>query len=234
MKKYYAIAAPGFFLVGMLFYHNVILAAALAVAAFPCRRFYREYLDAKFVSDMDLRVKDLLASLSSSFATGRHLTEALAEALDDLSLIYGEGDKIIRELKEALERLTVGLEPEKTVMFDLAHKLKNDDLRNFTDVYFTCLTTGGDMLKAVRRSSAQIMDKIEIRRGIDAVISQKKYETFILAVLPVVIMGFLQMSSPDYMRPLYGSLTGFLIMTAALGVMGFAFIWGRRITDVKI
>jgi tight adherence protein B len=234
MKKYFLIAVPGFFLVGLLFYHNVLLAAGLAAAAVPCRKFYREYLDEKFRSDIEVRVKDLLASLASSFATGRHLTEALVEAKGDLSLIYGEGDSIMRELSAAIERLTQGLEPEKTVMFDLADRLKSDDLRNFTDVYFTCLTTGGDMLKAVRHSSGQIMDKIEIRRGIETVISQKKYETVILAVLPVVIMGFLQLSSPDYMRPLYGTAPGVLIMTAALGVMGFAFVWGRRITDVRL
>jgi tight adherence protein B len=234
MKKYFLIAVPGFFLVGMMFYHNIIMAAALAAVAVPCRRYYREYLDERFRSDIDVRVKDLLASLSSSFATGRHLTEALAEARGDLSLIYGEGDVIMRELDSASERLTVGLEPEKAVMFDMARRLESDDLRNFADVYFTCLTTGGDLLKAMRHASSQIVDKIEIRRGIETVISQKKYETMILAVLPVVIMGFLQLSSPDYMRPLYGTAGGVFIMTAALCVMGFAFVWGRRITDVRI
>jgi tight adherence protein B len=228
------VAVPSFFIVGLLFYHNIILAAALSAVAFPCKRFYTEYLEAKFRAEMDVRVKDLLASASSSFATGRHLTEALVEAKDDLSLIYGDEDAIMRELGAAIERLTVGFEPEKTVMFDLAEQLGSGDLRNFTDVYFTCLTTGGDMLSAVRRSSAQIMDKIEIRRGIETVISQKKYETIILAVLPIVIMGFLQLSSPDYMKPLYGTPAGVFVMSAALAVMGFAYVWAQRITNVEV
>jgi tight adherence protein B len=233
-NAYYTIAAPAFFLVGLLFYHNIICAAALAAVAIPCKRFYNEHLAAKSKSEMDVRVKDLLASLSSSFATGRHLTEALFEAKGDLSLIYGGDDVIMRELAAALSRLTVGLEPEKIVMLDFAARCGSDDLRNFADVYFTCLTTGGDMLKAVHHSSIQIMDKIEIRRGIDTLIAQKKYETVILAVLPLVIMGFLQLSSPDYMRPLYGTPAGIVIMTAALAVMGFAFVWGQKITNVEV
>ncbi|MDR1068013.1 MAG: hypothetical protein LBL36_02060 [Clostridiales Family XIII bacterium] len=231
---YYTVAVPAFFLVGILFYHNIICAAALAAMSIPCKRFYNEHLAVKFKADMDVRVKDLLASLSSSFATGRHLTEALLEARGDLSLIYGESDVIMRELDEALDRLTVGLESEKTVMLDFAARCGSGDLRNFADVYFTCLTTGGDMMKAVHHSSIQIMDKIEIRRGIDTLIAQKKYETVILAVLPVIIMGFLQLSSPDYMRPLYGTPAGIVIMTAALAVMGFAFVWGQKITNVEV
>jgi tight adherence protein B len=234
LRAYYFVAVPAFFLTGLLFYHNIIFAAALSAVAIPSRRFYEEHLVIKFRSDMDVRVKDLLASLSSSFATGRHLTEALVDAKGDLSLVYGDEDIIIRELAESVNQLTVAFEPERIIMFDLAERLRSADLRNFTDVYFTCLTTGGDLLSAVHRSSSQIMDKIEIRRGIDALIAQKKYETIILAVLPVVIMGFLQLSSPEYMKPMYDTPAGVFVMTVALAVMGFSYVWGQRITNVEV
>jgi tight adherence protein B len=234
LRAYYFFAVPAFFIIGLIFYHNIIFAAVLSAVAIPSRRFYEEHLAMKFRSDMDVRVKDLLASLSSSFATGRHLTEALTEARGDLSLIYGDEDVILRELDKSLEPLTVGFESERIIMFDFAKRIGSADLRNFTDVYFTCLTTGGDLLTAVHRSSSQIMDKIEIRRGIDAIIAQKKYETIILAVLPVVIMGFLQLSSPEYMKPLYDTPAGIFVMTAALAIMGFSYVWGQRITNVEV
>jgi tight adherence protein B len=56
----------------------------------------------------------------------------------------------------------------------------------------------------------------------------------ILALMPPIILVFLQLASPDYLSPLYGTPVGILIMTAALAVSAVSFIWSARITNVEI
>jgi tight adherence protein B len=234
IRLYYLIAVPGVFGMGILFYHNLIIAILLCALTIPLRRFRTSALKNKRKSLLSLQFRDLLGSLSSSFITGRKMTEALSIAMDDLLLIFEPGTPIMVELTNMTNRLINGKESEREVLYDFAQRSSIDDISDFIDVYYTCLSTGGDIVNAVSKSSAQIMDKLAIERDIKAITASKKYETVILLILPPVILLFLHFSSPDYMAPLYGNLIGILFMTIALGVMGISYVWSLKITDIVL
>jgi tight adherence protein B len=233
-RRYYLVACVGAAALGLLFYHNPVPAALLACAALPCRKIYRSWLAARRRHELSVQFKDLLASLSSSFMTGRQMTEALSEAENNLAIIYDEKAPIMRELKLITKRLTAGRESEREVLFDFAARSASEDIEGFVDVYFTCLTTGGDTIRAVRRATELIMDKLTVRNEIAALTAQKRFEARILAALPPLILCFLQLASPDYIAPLFGNLRGALVMTACLAVMGIAFYWSSKITDIEV
>ncbi|MDR2157572.1 MAG: hypothetical protein LBO81_07315 [Clostridiales Family XIII bacterium] len=233
-RRYYPIAGGVGAMLGLLFYHNLPIAALMILLALPCRRYYESYLGAKQRLALSIQFKDLLASLSASFSTGRQLPEALKEAEGNLSLIYAEDAPIVREVRYMTSRLFKYREREKEVLCDFADRSACEDIVDFVDVYFTCLTTGGDTVRAIRRASEQIIDKIDIRSEILTLTAQKKYEARILSGLPPLMLLFLQFSSPDYLAPLYGTPIGTCIMTVALAVQGVAFCWSARITDIRV
>ncbi|MDR1028488.1 MAG: type II secretion system F family protein [Clostridiales Family XIII bacterium] len=233
-KRYYPIAGGVAVMLGLLFYHNPIIAAPMALLALPCRKYYEQYLAAKRRMALSIQFKDLLASVSSSFSTGRQLPEALTEAADNLRLIYAEDAPIMQEVQYMADRLIRGRESEKAVLYDFSDRSVCEDVADFVDVYFTCLTTGGDTIRAIRRASDQIIDKINIRNEIMTLTAQKKYEARILSGLPPLILLFLQFSSPDYLSPLYGTAAGALVMTLALAVQAAAFCWSAKIADIQI
>ena len=233
-RRYYLVGGLAAAAMGFLFYHSIVLLLLAPLLTFPLKRYYEQHLAAKRRMELSVQFKDLLASLSASFATGRQMTEALQEAWENLKLIYNEDAPICRELSLMINRLTKGLEGERTVLFDFADRSACEDIAGFTDVYFTCLTTGGDRGRAVRRASDLIMDKIDIRREILTLTAQKKFEARILAGLPPLILAFLSATSPDYLNVLYTTPVGRLIMTAALATLGISFLWSVRITDIEV
>jgi len=228
------VSIPALSALGYLFYHSLIVGALFCFLSIPLKKFYAEYLGAKRRDVLAAQFKDLLVSLSSSFATGRQMTEALAEAEENLGLIYEESTPIMAELREMNMRLGEGRESESDVLFDFADRSANDEIVGFTDVYFTCITTGADQVKAVARASELIMDKIEIKSELRMLTAQKKLEAKILAALPPIILAFLSAASPDYISPLYGTPGGLLVMTSSLLAMGMAFRWSMKITDIKL
>ncbi|MDR0357056.1 MAG: type II secretion system F family protein [Clostridiales Family XIII bacterium] len=221
-------------ILSLLFYNNILFAVPLALLSYPCKRYYEAHLAAKRRTELSIQFKDFLASVSSSFSTGRQLTEALAEADENLRLIYAGDAPIVSEVKYMSDRLVRGREQEKETLYDFADRSACEDISDFIDVYFTCLTTGADTIRAIRRAAEQIVDKIDIRNEIRILTAQKKYEAGILSCLPPMILLFLRLSSPDYLAPLYGTAAGFLIMTFALAVQGIAFYWSVRITDIQV
>ena len=227
--RYYGLYMACAAALGVLFYNHPVASAVLALTAVPAEKYFRSLLAARRRKELAAAFKDLLLSLSSSFQTGRHMAEALGEARANLLLIYPKDAAINRELEQMTRRLFAGGESDREVLYDFARRSRNEDIQNFADVYSICLTTGGDIVKVVHRTADALVEKMAIRREIEALTAQKQYEAKLLTAMPLVILLFLRMSAPDYLEALYGSLAGRLLMTGALAALAVSFVWSNRI-----
>ncbi|MDR1272595.1 MAG: hypothetical protein LBK04_06400 [Clostridiales Family XIII bacterium] len=232
--RYYAVSMAGFALLGFLYYNNVLIACCAALCPVFAEKHYKGYLSEKRRKRLAFEFRDLLLSLSSSFATGRHMKEALSEAEIYLDGSLTAESPMLLEIKQMNRRLGQGGESDKEVLTDFAARSGCEDIVSFVDVYFTCLDTGGDLIKAVGRSAEALIEKISIEKELEALTAQKKYETVILGLMPVVILAFLKFSSPEYIAPLYASAAGMFVMTAALGLLAASFVWSGKILRTDI
>jgi tight adherence protein B len=232
--RYYGVAVIGFAAIGYLFYGSPIASVLLALCAIPAERYYKSYLAQARRQKLAVEFKDMLLSLSASFATGRQMAEAICEARDNLLLVFPADAPINVELEWMVRRLASGGESEREVLFDFANRSRCEDARSFADVYYTCLTTGGDLMKVVNRTASVIVDKMEIRRELETLTAQKKYEAKILTAMPILIVLFLRLNSPDYLAPLYGNPLGICVMTAALGALVLSFFWTNKIMEIEV
>jgi len=231
---YYLVCAGGMAFTGWLFFNNLVLAAGLALLSVPLEKKWRENRAAALRKELAAQFKDMLFSLSASFQSGRHMEEAIGEARRNLLEIYPPGAPINIELDSMNRRMGAGGESEREVLFDFARRSGNEDARNFADVYYTCLTTGGDLCGVVNRTAGILIEKMTIRREIDTLTAQKKYEAKLLTAVPFVILLYLRFSSPEYLAPLYTTATGLCVMAAALVALTVAFFWSGRIMDIEV
>lgn len=234
LQKFYVITSVALFVTGMLFYKNIILSIILILGVIPIKKVYTKIIGERKRGELTIQFKDLLYSISASFSTGRHMASALEEAYENLLLIYEEDDLIMLEIKYMCERIINNKESEETVLVDFASRSGIEDIVNFMDVYFTCRTTGGDVQKVVNEAASVIAEKIDMEKEINTITSQKKYEAKILTLIPVLLIAFLQLTSPDYIDPLYSTLTGRFIMTGSIGMIAVAFMWSMKITGIKV
>jgi len=219
---------------GWLFFNNPIFAVCLALLSIPLEKKWRQSRSAALRKELAAQFKDLLFSLSASFQSGRHMREAISEAGKNLFEIYPPDAPINMELDSMNRRMGSGGESEREVLFDFARRSGNEDAQNFADVYYTCLTTGGDLTGVVNRTAGILIEKMTIRREIDTLMAQKKYEAKLLTAVPFIIVLYLRFSSPEYLMPLYTTATGLCVMAAALGALAAAFFWSGRISDIEV
>ncbi|MNR58056.1 hypothetical protein D3C85_1789660 [compost metagenome] len=64
-------------------------------------------------------------------------------------------------------------------------------------------------------------------------IAQKRFESRVLVVAPIVIVAVLAFSSPEYMEPLYKG-SGILIMSICLLLLGACFVLTQKIMNIKV
>jgi tight adherence protein B len=232
--KYYAIAAIGLAVIGWAFYGSLIAAAALVLLAIPGEKYYKKTLVRKRKARLNSQFKDLLISLSASFQAGRQMRESLAEAEVNLKLIYGDDEPIMLELRDILRRMGSGGESEKDVLYDFSIRSENEDIMSFFDIYFACLSTGGNMSKVISSSVNVLQDKMYIAKEIETMVAQKKYESKLLVLLPVAIVMLLKLMSPGYLAPLYGNFVGVVIMSVSILTLAVSVLWSDKITQIEV
>ena len=183
---------------------------------------------------LNIQFKDMLYSLSASIAAGRQMEEALVEAEENLSVMYGSDEPIMVELRYMRINIVENKESDKQLLKDFAFRSKIEDIDNFVQVYITCRNMGGDLEKIIGHTTEILTDKMSIDREIKAITAQKKTEGRIISVMPAIMLFMMNIFSYSYIAPLYETLGGRIIMTGALAAMAFGIYLMEKISDIEI
>lgn len=222
------------FLVTLLFYHSIMLSAACGMLSIFIQPWYCAYKASKRKELLAAQFKDLLYSMAASFASGRQMQHSLSEGYENLLLIYDKDSPLPSELRYMLKGMTRNRENEEDLLTDFARRSHQEDIRNFVDVYKACRITGGDMEKVIASSSQVMMDKIEIEREIKTLTAQKKFEGKVISMMPLAVVLFLNVFSPDYLAVMYETFAGRMVMTLSLGGIVFAYRMIMKLTEVDV
>ncbi|WP_084224945.1 type II secretion system F family protein [Paenibacillus pectinilyticus] len=226
------LAIPAF-LIGYIFYQNVVLALALASSGLFYPRIRQKQLILKRKNMLYVQFKQALSCLSSSMTVGKSIESAFREAWEDLKLLYPDpACLIVVEFGMICRKVDNG-EPIETALKHFADRSHLEDIQSFTDVFLTCKRTGGNLVEVMKRTATVIAEKLEITQEITIMIAQKRFESRVLVVAPVVIVAVLAFSSPDYMVPLYSG-SGVLIMTICLLMLGACYVLTQKIMNIKV
>lgn len=231
---YYLKYGGAFFIIGYLFYKSTLVSTLFFLYSISYKKYYLKNIKEKNKYILLLQFRDFLYSVSTSISAGRQMEEAIYDARNNLELIYDEKDIIIQELNKIIN----GMEQSKLSCGQLINKfaLRSDlnEIKDFSDIYTTCRDTGADINKAVLKTCEKLIDKNSLKKELESALSQKKYETNILISMPLLILGLLNLVSPDYLTPLYTTFSGRVIMSAALLGMIVSWLMIGKITNIKI
>lgn len=219
---------------GYIFYQSPFPAA---IGMIFCRRaaaLYCRYKAQRRRKALLMEFRDFLYSLSASFATGRHMHEAVKEAGENLREIYGEESDMAAETDYMLRRMDETGLTDLEVLTDFSRRSGLEDAEDFAQVYRACRETGGNLVLAVNKAASVIGEKIGIEREIETMVSQKKLEGRIITVMPAMVILFLQLMAADYLDVMYHTLAGRILMTAALGLTLTASVVIERITRIEV
>lgn len=233
--KYSILAGAVIFGVGYLFYNNLILSLIGACFGMFYPKFKRKDLKIKRQDELSLQFKEAISSLASSLAAGQSIENAFRDALKDLKLLYPDEDTYIVKEFNLINRRVENGEIIERAIDDLAKRSDVEDIKNFSNVFITCKRTGGDLVEVIKRTADIITDKIEIQQDIKVLVSQKKFESKIMAVAPLGIIFFLKTSSPEFVEPLYQFGTpGPLVMTVALVCILVSMFISQKIMNIEV
>lgn len=188
--------------------------------------------DRKHKEKLRLEFKEFITLVASSLSAGYSMENALKSAEKELSSLIGEKAEMMHALRIINRRISIN-EPVEKILLGFAKNTGIDDIESFSEIFAFAKRSGGDYAGIMKRTASILQDKIETSRDIQTVISQKKMEARIMDLVPIGIILYLQISSPEFLSGLYHNLMGIVVMTVCLVVYIFAVFMGEKIVDIR-
>ena len=227
-----AVGAAG--LTAILFYRSVaaVLILLLPVGGTFLYVWEKEKLKRK-EREFTRQFLDALQSVSASLNVGYSLENSLLEAAKEMRIMYREQDRILKEWNYMIRQMKMNIGVEE-ILEEFSERVDQEDVRNFVTVTVTVKKSGGNMAKVIRQTISQIQEKEELNQEIETVISAKKMEFLVMAVIPFGMIAYMMLSFPEFMEVLYQGLPGRIVMTGCLVLYLAAFGIGFRMIQIEV
>lgn len=175
---------------------------------------------------------DFLASLTSSLSAGGTIVQALDSSRSDLIHQHNEDAAIVQEVGLVIAGFHNNIRIED-MLRDFGERSGIDDVESFATVFRIAYERGGDMKEVVRNTNSILSEKMYMNDEIETSLSSSKYESLIMAVLPVVLVSMIKGNGSTFGAALSTPI-GVICTFVALGLFVAAFLLSRKIMTIKI
>jgi type II secretion system F domain protein len=231
--RYVAIALFYAMLFVYTFYRNIFLYFLSIPFCFLYPLIKKEELIQKRKKDFLLQFKEALLILSAFVSAGYSIENSIKESINELKLIYGETSLIVSEFSLLNNKLKINKSIEQAIE-ELADRVAIEEVSNFSMIIRIAKRSGGNLIDIFERSIKVISDKISIKEEIITFISSKIFEQKIMNIFPIIMILYINFSSPNYFKTMYTSLIGRVVMSISLLIYILAIYVSKKIMDIRV
>jgi tight adherence protein B len=206
---------------GPLFIVFGLLIPPFAVRAY-FKRKYTERIEA-----FGEQLPDNLTVLASALRSGHSFIGAL-------SVMVVETEEPSRtEFQRAITDEQLGMVPEEALT-KVARRMANEDLEQVALVAALQRQTGGNTAEVLDTVVQTIRERFDLRRLVRTLTAQARISQWVLTGLPVGIGAMVSLLNPHYVKPLYTTGKGQVMLAVAVAMVITGSLLIRRIANIKI
>jgi tight adherence protein B len=174
----------------------------------------------------DGQLPDLLDMLAASLRVGHGFEQSLRSAADGAPPPAGV------ELQRALGEIRLGA-PAADALAAVGRRLSSEDLVYVSVAVGIQQEVGGSLAELLGVVTEAVRERQQFRRRVRAITGMQRMSAGVLVVLPLLAAAALSALSPGYMRPLWHTSTGRMLVAIALAMMLAGTLVLRRIVAVR-
>lgn len=145
-----------------------------------------------------------------------------------------EGETAMTAECRKIEKQLLNNQLPEELLSDFAVRSGQDEIKDFASIFIIAKRSGGNMTAIIRNTADVIGEKIEVKREIQLLFAAKRMEQRIMNVVPIAIIGYVRLTTPDYFDAVYHNLFGNLVMTVCLLIYAFAYFMSEKIMEIEI
>jgi tight adherence protein B len=136
------------------------------------------------------------------------------------------------EFKEALDEINFGIGVPEALM-NLTRRIDNEDLKFFVVSVIVQRETGGNLAEILENLGRLIRERCKFQGHVRVLSAEGRMSAMVLVSMPFVVVGFLSVLNPEYIRVLFTDPLGNVVIIAALTMMAFGSIVIKKMISLK-
>jgi len=174
----------------------------------------------KFVNQLGDTLQLMAGSLTAGYGLGQTLDsvarETDAPTSEEFQRVVME-TRLGRSLEDALDAMS--------------HRIGAKDFDWVVDAIKIQSSVGGNLSEIIDQVGETIRARVRIKRQVDALTAEGKISALVLFVLPFGLFGFIFSSNPDYIKPMFSSGLGQVMLGAAGLMMTAGGLWLKKLVN---
>lgn len=232
---FYVFIAIITFLVFSIFFSSVLMGFFMAALVPIIPILQKKQKEEKQKQIVLLQFAEALRIINTSLKAGESMTNSLISCSRDLDILYKreKEQSFLLSFQKLRADLELGLSLD-AVLTEFSRAWKYEEIRNFTAAVIAVREKGGNMTEVMENVTKTISDKMEIEMEIERQTASKKFEAKILSGLPIFLFFILSLISKDYMRPLFDTAIGRVLVGLCVLLILLSTVVTKKIVEVKI
>ncbi|MGI4827023.1 MAG: type II secretion system F family protein, partial [Janthinobacterium lividum] len=124
--------------------------------------------------------------------------------------------------------------PFRDALLELGQRIPSKDLHFLITAILVQKETGGDLTQILDRATTVIRERVRIEGEVRSYTAQGRLTGWILAALPLVMLGLINILTPGYTHVLFVDPLGQKLLYAGVGFITLGALIIRKIVDVKV
>lgn len=204
---------------GSMFFLGAIVAILLGFLLLALRIRRRRK---KFTNQLG----DMLTMVANALRAGFSFMQAFELISREMDAPMG------KEVRLVVNEVNLGNTLE-TALDNMQKRVVSPDFELVVTAVLIQRQVGGDLAQILDTISETIEERIRMRRETQTLTAQGRLSGWVLALIPLVLGGFLSVVNPGYLQPLFETELGKMCMIGAIVSELIGILVIRRIVDIK-
>ncbi len=205
----------------------ILVGSVVTIAGWKLPRPIVDALYRRRVKVFTLQMVDGLSLMSNGMKSGLSVVQSMGLVVQELP------DPIRQEFNLVLSENKLGVSIEEAFN-NLAKRIQSDDVEMFVTSVNILKETGGNLAETFDTITTTIRERIKLEQKIDAMTAMGRMQGMILLAVPGVLAGFIYTSDPEFMKPLFTTTFGWIIILVVLGLEVLAYVTITRIVKIDV
>jgi len=206
---------------------GLLLGSIVMIVGWKAPRPIIDWLYRRRVKAFTLQMIDGLSLMSNGMKSGLSVVQSMGLVVQELP------DPIRQEFNLVLSENKLGVSIEEAFN-NLAKRIQSDDVEMFVTSVNILKETGGNLAETFDTITTTIRERIKLEQKIDAMTAMGRMQGMILLAVPGVLGAFIYTSDPDFMRPLFTTTFGWIILLVVVGLEVLAYVTISRIVKIDV
>jgi tight adherence protein B len=214
-------------LLALIITRNLLVAAVVVLLGTVAPLLYLSVRASRRQAKFEEQLPSTLQLLAGALQAGHSLQQAVD------TVVHEAGDPISGEFQRVLTEARLG-RPLEEAFEAMANRTNSIDFKWTVMAIRLQRQVGGNLAEVLSTVSQTIRDRYSLKRQVKALSAEGRLSSLILSVLPVVMFLALLLLNPVFLRPLFTSTIGIMMLVVAAVLMVLGVFWLKKITEIKV